>query len=347
MMDDGDEEVEPYAMTTITPQTMKAIPSVCAILLSLRVAVVSSYNPFISNKAPVVLPSLRQTDGGIITSTRRTALAHIAALTATLSIPNPAISVDGTSQLQLSLEARSVENSLSAPPYGMEATDIFYPPSFLGNWKVLSRTVDIIAPCGYELFTGGKAGFDNAFKAEVTGGDALEYKARFVSRSEGSDSGETYIVADREYNAREIAKAAMGSYSVIDTPIATPNRYSCLLAPPDGTSNLISVDILAIGRKTDPISPDKFVCAEFVRQIVSPVQRSNPNAPPTSPLSVKEIETISIYNLKNEDKIECRQRTATYLVPSQTDPVALRKWQLSQGQPVDVRYYDVIYTRVV
>lgn len=280
------------------------------------------------------------------TWTRRTALAHIAALTTALSVPTPALSAYDTSQSNFSLESRSVENVLSAPPYGMEATDIFYPPSFLGSWKVLSKTADVSAPCGYELFTGGKAGFDKVFKAEVIDGEALEYKARFVSRND-RDIGEFYVAADREYNAREIAKAAMGSYSVIDTPVATPNRYSCLLAPPDGSSNLICVDILAIGRKTDPTSEGKFVCAEFVRQIVSPVQRSNPNATPISLLSVKEIETISVYNFQNENKIDCRQRTATYLVPSQTDPIALRKWQLSQGKPVDVRYYDVTYTRTI
>ena len=105
--------------------------------------------------------------------------------------------------------------------------------------------------------------------------------------------------------------------------------------------------MIAIGRKSEPISLDKFVCAEFVRQIVSPVQRSNPNAAPVSPFSVKEIETISVYNIKNEYRFECRQRTATYLVPSQTDPVALKKWQLSKGQPVDVRYYDVTYNKIV
>ena len=307
--------------------------------VSLGVAAVSSYN---------MLTILRHKDGSSISpSTRRAALAHIASLSTALNVPKSAFSVDDLSQSHSSLEARSVENSLSAPPYGMEATDIFYPSSFLGNWKVSSRTVDISAPCGYELFTGGKVGFDRAFKAEVTDGDTLQYKARFVSRSEGDKTGEMYIAADREYNAREIAKAAMGSYSVIDTPVATPNRYSCLLAPPDGSSNLINVDIIAIGRKIDVASQDKFVCAEFVRQIVSPVQRSNPNATPVSPFSVKEIETISIYKLLSEDRIECRQRTAAFLVPSQTDPVALRKWDLSQGQPVDVRYYDVIYTRII
>jgi hypothetical protein len=89
-----------------------------------------------------------------------------------------------------------------------------------------------------------------------------------------------------------------------------------------------------------------------VRQIVSPANsKSNPNAPPTSPLSVKEIETISLYSIADNTidavkEIKCKQRTAMFLVPSQTDPVAFKKWQMSRGQPVDIRYYDVTYSRV-
>ncbi|KAL9184417.1 hypothetical protein ACHAXT_002503 [Thalassiosira profunda] len=228
----------------------------------------------------------------------------------------------------------------------MEAPDIFYPSYFLGSWKAVSKTKDIIAPCGMELFTGGKASYDNAVQTEIKGGDDLLYKARFVTQTGGEELGGTYVAADREYNAREIAKAAMGTFSVVDTPLATPNRYSCVLAPPDGSSNLICVDILALARKSETVSPEKFLCSEFVRQIVSPAQRNNPNAPPRPPLSQKEIETISIYTLEGKDMIQCLQRTATFLVPSQTDPTAFKKWQLSQGKPVDVRYYDVTYSRI-
>ena len=119
-------------------------------------------------------------------------------------------------------------------------------------------------------------------------------------------------------------------------------------------------DILAIARKSEPVSPTKFACSEVVRQIVSNANtsRQNVNSAPTSSNLVKEIETISIYDVgcavfdQNFDtketairQIQCQQRTATYLVPSQTDPVAFRLWQISQGRPVDVRYYDVTYTR--
>ncbi len=119
-----------------------------------------------------------------------------------------------------------------------------------------------------------------------------------------------------------------------------------------------SKDILTIARKAETISPTKFACSEVVRQIVSP---ASSRAGASTPKLVKEIETISIYDVgRGNDnnyvatgddlgtirQIPCRQRTATYLVPSQTDPVALKMWQMSRGRPVDVRYYDVLYTRV-
>ncbi|KAL7547990.1 hypothetical protein ACHAWF_011266 [Thalassiosira exigua] len=299
---------------------------------------------------PRAAPSAVAMSNPAMQSDRRTALTHVimpAMASLTLTASRPAHSAE-LARSAGTLEARSTENSLAPPPYSMEASDIFYPALFQGSWKVVSRTADVIAPCGMQLFTGGQAAYDNVVQTEVKEGSALEYRARFVTQSGGDESGGgTYVAADREYNAREIAKAAMGAFSVVDTPVATPNRYSCLLAPPDGSSNLIRVDILALARKSEPSSTDKFVCSEFVRQIVSPAQRNNPNAPPVSPLSVKEIETISIYDVVGKDRIQCRQRTATFLVPSQTDPIAFKKWQLSQGRPVDIRYYDVTYTRAV
>lgn len=257
------------------------------------------------------------------------------------------------------LESRYQQHDKYPPPtYGMECPDIYYPPSFLGTWRAVSKTIDVQAPCGYDLFTGGKEAYDATYDTEVKVGKVLEYGARFISSSLAGGNEEIVIVADREYNAREIAKAAMGTFSVVDTPVATPNRYTCLLAPPgNDTGDLISVDILAIGRRAEPrsaLGKRKIVCAEYVRQIVSRAKQrrggDNPNSLSlivAAPLSVKEIETISIYNVNDDekDRITCQQRTATYLVPSQTDPIAFKKWQLSGGRPVDLRRYDVIYTR--
>ncbi len=302
----------------------------CALLCSDEISSVSAYSA-----AP---RKVHMRTDEVHLSCRRTALAQLALVSST---PLAAYAVESSSVL----ETRLQENSIAPPPYGMESaeTDIFYPQYFKGSWKAISKTKDIQAPCGLQLFTGGKAGFDSATQKEVIEGDTLQYRARFIEQGRNDDASSSYIAADREFNAKEIAKAAMGDYSVVDVPIATPNRFSCVLA---GSANLICVDIITIARKTEPLSADKFACSEVVRQIVSPAQRNNPNAPPVPPLSVKEIETISVYTKLSDDKIQCRQRTATYLVPSQSDPMAFKKWQLSQGNSVDVRCYDVLYSRI-
>ena len=57
----------------------------------------------------------------------------------------------------------------------------------------------------FQLFTGGESGYNNAVQSEIKDHNDLVYKARFIS---GQD--ENTCIADREYNAKEIAKAAMG-----------------------------------------------------------------------------------------------------------------------------------------
>ena len=60
--------------------------------------------------------------------------------------------------------------------------------------------------------------------------------------------------------------------------------------------------------------------------------------------ALTQVETTSLYTYNDKDgSIYCRQRSATYLLPSQQDSVALKLWQLSRGRPIDVRFYDVLY----
>jgi hypothetical protein len=65
---------------------------------------------------------------------------------------------------------------------------------------------------------------------------------------------------------------------------------------------------------------------------------------PRSPPLLKKIETTSLYTLVGAE-VHCRQRSATFLLPSQQDPMAMKLWEMSRGRPIDVRFYDVIYTK--
>jgi len=229
------------------------------------------------------------------------------------------------------LESRLVENSLQPPPYGMEGSDVFYPSWFEGRWKVASTCNEVQAPCGNLLF-GGNQTFAAAQK-EV--GNTTLYESRFL-RTQNDN-----VVADREFNVRSIAKAAMGSNSVLDIPLSTPNKMTCILAPEGAPTNL-RVDLLILNRLQEPApTPTQFFCSEVARQIVAPL--GSAGAP--SATLLKEIETISLYE-QIGDVVTCRQRSATFLLPSQQNPQATYLWQASRGRPIDVRFYTVKYTKV-
>ena len=211
-----------------------------------------------------------------------------------------------------------------------------------GSWNVTSVTTDVQAPCGVLLF-GGNSTYDNAQK-EI--GTALHYPCRFLS-IDGN------VVADREFNVKSIARVALGTNSVVDVSLSSPNKFSCLLAP-SGSPSLLTVDLIVLKRRQETINATTFHCSEVVREIVSPVLggaavEASQGQSSSSPL-LKEIETTSFYTLVSRaatatPEVHCRQRSATFVVPSQQNLMAMKLWELSRGRPVDVRFYDVIYTK--
>ena len=220
-------------------------------------------------------------------------------------------------------------------------------------WNVKSTTKNVQAPCGTALFGG-----NNTFaRATEEVGTSLEYSSRFVPVPDSSSSGDRRVVADREYNVRQIAKVSMGENSVVDVGMATPNKFSCLLAP-KGSPSMLTVDLIALGRRQEPVSENEFHCSEIVREIVSPVADKSKDGGDASYLSqfmqqqqqrnviLKEVETISLYTYDpTKDQVNCHQRSATFLLPSNENTMAMRMWQASGGKAIDVRFYQVTYSR--
>lgn len=232
------------------------------------------------------------------------------------------------------LESRVTENVLSPPPYGLEGPDVFYPSWFGGSWKVTSVGTQVLAPCGITLF-GGNTTYQAALK-EV--GSTLSYESRFVS------VGDDTTIADREFNVRSIAKAAMGANSVVDITLSSPNKFSCVLAP-TGSPSLLRVDLITLLRRQENIDANHFDCSEVVREIVAPVGQPGPSSSSSASI-LKEVETISLYTYDPaKDMVRCRQRSAVFLLPSQQNPMAMKMFEYSRGRPIDARFYNVVYTR--
>jgi len=229
----------------------------------------------------------------------------------------------------------------------------YYFRYFAGVWNVSSVATEVYAPCGVALF-GGNTTYQAA-KKEIGIENALKYRSRFLA---DQSSAKSIAIADREFNVREIAKVAMGKNSVQDVSKATPNKFSCLLSPAGSGGKLFNVNMISVARRQENKSKSDFDCSEVIRQIISPYNSNGagtsiPSANPGSTSILKEIETISSYQIGEINpstgkvtEIKCVQRSASFLVPSQTDPMAYKMWQAARGRPVDVRFYEVTYTKI-
>jgi hypothetical protein len=251
-------------------------------------------------------------------------------------------------------------DTYSPPTFGMQngSPDIYYPDWFQGTWQVASTTQAVSAPCGRALF--GSNATWTAAQAEI--GSTLVYDARFVSTTTTTapppQQSTVAWIADRSYNVQSIAQAALGRNSVMDIAVATPNRLTATFLAPQvssdvgssSTGSLVRVDLLTLARYQEIVDEWHFDCSEVVREVIAPVRTSgsgsNEASRPRVNAIVKEIETSSLYTFDPvRNQIACRQRSASYLVPSETNPRSIQMWQLAQGRPVDVRWYDVLYTR--
>jgi hypothetical protein len=258
------------------------------------------------------------------------------------------------------LESRVLENVYSYPPYGMESIDIFYPAWFYGTWNVASTTTSVEAPLGRSVF-GTNATYQSAL-SEI--GTTLRYESRFIdlggssigSKGDGgAATSPTTIIADRGYNVQSIATAALGRNSVVDIPFVSANKLTAILAP-IGAPNPLRVDLFTVNRRQEYIDDTHFHCSEVVREIVSSIGTKDGNANSRSTTAsastiLKEVETTTLYTMNTDPKnpnnisIRGRQRSAKFLVPTQNDATSFRLYEMTRGKPVDVRFYDVVYTK--
>ena len=171
-------------------------------------------------------------------------------------------------------------------------------------------------------------------------------------------SSASTVIADRGYNVESIATAALGRNSVVNLPLVSANKLTAILAPL-GAPNPLRVDLFTVSRRQEYVNATHFHCSEVVREIVSSIGNSkdgNANGRSSSttssmPTILKEVETTTLYTLvttndpKNPYTIRGRQRSAKFLVPTQNDAASFRLYEMTRRQPVDVRFYDVVYTK--
>ncbi len=223
----------------------------------------------------------------------------------------------------------SFPNWDSKPSIAVAKGDLVYPDWMAGNWNVASTLVDLAAPLAPNIVTPGFEGnrrylqqpvlFKVRFQPEKNTGFILNNRNKLAQK----------IVADRNFNGLNIAKAYLGDGPVLSVKVdpTNPNRQITVLK---GEKQLISI---VTGRGTETPNPREFVSTEISQQVFRG----------ESDIYLNEVETTTAYRVvgdgKNSDsasrKIEADQVTAIYLSPQDPDyfaagghPVALYRYRL-------------------
>lgn len=226
----------------------------------------------------------------------------------------------------------------SKPPVTTAEGDLVYPDWMEGTWNVTSTLVDQVAPLAPEVIT---PGFESnrrylnqpiSFQVRFRGVSQplSEISDRFLpikTQNSRADNSPIYntsaIVADREFNGLNIAKAYLGDRAIRSVKVDpdSPNRQISVLR---SGSQLISV---VMGRATETPAPDQFIATEVTNQYFRGTTQPYFN----------QVETTSQYQRlpSPSSGIEAWQITAVYLSPQDPDyfkaldrPVALYRYRL-------------------
>jgi hypothetical protein len=210
----------------------------------------------------------------------------------------------------------------SKPDLAAVSGDLAYPDWFSGRWTLESTLVEMLAPLAPAVVTPGYDSNQEYLNEPVT------FKVRFGSKTVAManptgipvQAFQTVVVADREFNGLNIAKAYLGKTAVQDVRVdpLDPNRQITLLQK---GRQLLSI---TTERGVEQPDPGHFVTAELSQQVF----RGQP-----SPY-LNQVETTTAY-ARQDDGITADQITAIYLSPQDpkyfeagTRPVALYRYKL-------------------
>ncbi|MDJ1185824.1 DUF6816 family protein [Roseofilum casamattae] len=219
------------------------------------------------------------------------------------------------------------------PPVMAARGDLIYPDWMEGTWEVTSTLVDMVAPLAPDLVTPG-------FEANRDYLDRpIAFHVRFQPASEwvwpvkpesGWSWGTTLdrilnpIIADREFNGSQIAKAYLGDNGLRSVKV-DPNNPNREIIRFGSSQKLISI---VTGRATENPNTDEFISSEVAQQIFRQ----------DAQIYLNEVETTTAYhrNENGERSLQAEQVTAIYLSPQDPNyfralstPVALYRYQLT------------------
>lgn len=167
------------------------------------------------------------------------------------------------------------------------------------------------------------------------------------------------MISDRSYNVKAIAEATMGRQCVLDCRLVgnDVNFMTATIRPHEGSAGIFVVNLRTLFRQVQkgPLQKEVvegyhidggvssmehdlegFYTSEMVRQEVQ-LDKSDLRAVPM----IREVETTTLFTMNEgiQDQISAWQKTCSYLTKSDL------KYVDAKGRPVDVRWYQLKYSR--
>ena len=221
---------------------------------------------------------------------------------------------------------------------GITEEDVLYPPWFLGKWKVASKFTDFTYPLGAEAHQGPS--YNTTMKELNT---ILEYVCKFKSDLKRSSD---YCIADRLYNVEQIALSSIGKNCILDdiqNPRANPaNELHLVIRPPNIEAGTIyDITLTTSDRVSTAPRKNFFDVLERTKQTILVQSEFQ------SKRLIKDIETVTSYELLDNDHIRGTQRTAAFLSPDDSRySKIINRCPEVENTSIDVRKFVVDYVRV-
>ncbi len=224
-------------------------------------------------------------------------------------------------------------NWQTKPAVSLAKDDLFYPNWMEGTWQVTSTLVDMVAPLAPDIVTPGFEGnrryLNQPISFLVRFQDTKENWAKISKNYSVFPDFSVYnvakkkpklIVADREFNGWNIAKAILGDRSILSVTVnpENPNRQTTLLP------NNLELVSLVTERGSEMPNSEEFIATEITQQIFEG----------PSQIYLNQVETTTDYrHILSTGKIEADQITAVYLSPQDPD------FFVASGRPVSLYRY--------
>jgi len=253
----------------------------------------------------------------------------------------------GTSRIGASSEESSSSRSIGPLQQSISplaSRELYYPPSFVGEWNVKATLQQKIFPFGPD-FVPSRSLVDGSPRCRNERvGDSTTYVIRYAPAATSNNDGEPLAIADRGYNLVSMSRSYQQLVPVIPDsilwdPKKDPTRVTF-------QTEAITADMRPVGprkaevyltaRKTEERASETTGAGE-PRSIFASAERSRTVTVGTGSVTADDLEVITEFRRIDDDTIRAVSRIAVYLTPNPNSMEGVL-WQQVNGKAV--AFYD-------